>query len=343
MKEWYLMTSQTKSTSLGGYENDAFLDYKDDAFAESLGTELGETIELFNCDLSERKIVRCMIQGNTPDSQLKSVERIGLFVRGTVKSGMYVRFEDCYWLITGYPSYNKVYEKVVMQLCQHKLCWQNDSGQIIERWCNVTSASKYDVGESGNNAIILGSNNYTILVPDDDESYYLDGKRVFIDRNTINPTKTFKLTRSDDVLYNYGITHGGIFGFIADKSELNYETDRQDLGICDYKDTTVSPTKPIINTQMLKATMYGRNNITIGYARKYSVKFKNEINDEVDVLDFVWNIDCDFSDKIEMVNEGSSLKVVVSDKECIGKTFKVQVIRNTEIMTEKTVIIEDTY
>lgn len=343
MKEWYLMTSQTKSTSLGGFENDAFLDYKDDAFVESLGTELGETIELFNCDLSERKIVRCMIQGNTPDSQLKSVERIGLFVRGTVKSGMYARFEDCYWLITGYPSYNKVYEKVVMQLCQHKLCWQNDSGQIIERWCNVTSASKYDVGESGNNAIILGSNNYTILVPDDDESYYLDGKRVFIDRNTINPTKTFKLTRSDDVLYNYGITHGGIFGFIADKSELNYETDRQDLGICDYKDTTVSPTKPIINTQMLKATMYGRNNITIGYARKYSVKFKNEINDEVDVLDFVWNIDCDFSDKIEMVNEGSSLKVVVSDKECIGKTFKVQVIRNTEIMTEKTVIIEDTY
>lgn len=343
MKEWYLMTSQTKSTSLGGFENDAFLDYKDDAFAESLGTELGETIELFNCDLSERKIVRCMIQGNTADSQLKSVERIGLFVRGTVKSGMYVRFEDCYWLITGYPSYNKVYEKVVMQLCQHKLRWQNDSGQIIERWCNVTSASKYDVGESGNNAIILGSNNYTILVPDDDESYYLDGKRVFIDRNTINPTKTFKLTRSDDVLYNYGITHGGIFGFIADKSELNYETDRQDLGICDYKDTTVSPTKPIINTQMLKATMYGRNNITIGYARKYSVKFKNEINDEVDVLDFVWNIDCDFSDKIEMVNEGSSLKVVVSDKECIGKTFKVQVIRNTEIMTEKTVIIEDTY
>lgn len=343
MKEWYLMTSQTKSTSLGGFENDAFLDYKDDAFVESLGTELGETIELFNCDLSERKIVRCMIQGNTPDSQLKSVERIGLFVRGTVKSGMYARFEDCYWLITGYPSYNKVYEKVVMQLCQHKLCWQNDSGQIIERWCNVTSASKYDVGESGNNAIILGSNNYTILVPDDDESYYLDGKRVFIDRNTINPTKTFKLTRSDDVLYNYGITHGGIFGFIADKSELNYETDRQDLGICDYKDTTVSPTKPIINTQMLKATMYGRNNITIGYARKYSVKFKNEINDEVDVLDFVWNIDCDFSDKIEMVNEGSSLKVVVSDKECIGKTFNVQVIRNTEIMTEKTVIIEDTY
>lgn len=343
MKEWYLMTSQTKSTSLGGFENDAFLDYKDNAFAESLDTELGETIELFNYDLSERKIVRCMIQGNTPDSQLKSVERIGLFVRGTVKSGMYVRFEDCYWLITGYPSYNKAYEKVVMQLCQHKLRWQNDSGQIIERWCNVTSASKYDVGESGNNSIILGSNNYTILVSDDDESYYLDGKRVFIDRNTINPTKTFKLTRSDDVLYNYGITHGGIFGFIADKSELNYETDRQDLGICDYKDTTVSPTKPIINTQMLKATMYGRNNITIGYARKYSVKFKNEINDEVDVLDFVWNIDCDFSDKIEMVNEGSSLKVVVSDKECIGKTFKVQVIRNTEIMTEKTVIIEDTY
>lgn len=343
MKEWYLMTSKSKSVSLGGFENDAFLDYKDTSFAESLDTEIGQTVEIFNYDLSERKVVRCIIQGNSPDSQLKSMERAGLFVRNTVKSGMYVKFENIYWLVTGYPSYNGIYEKAIMQLCQHKLRWQNDNGEIIERWCNVTSASKYDVGESGNNAIILASNNYTVLMPDDDESYGLDGKRVFIDKKMDNPIKTFKLTRSDDVLYNFGIEHGGIFGFIADKSELNLETDRPDLGICDYKDTSVSPSKPCVTTQSLKATMYGRNNITIGYSRKYSVKFKNEINDEVDVLDYSWNIDCDFKDSIDVVQDGVSCKVAVTDRNLIGKTFKVQVIRNTEVMTEKTVIIEDTY
>ena len=56
MKEWYLMTPQTKFVSLGGFENDAFLDYRDNAFAESLDTEIGTTIELFNHDLSERVV-----------------------------------------------------------------------------------------------------------------------------------------------------------------------------------------------------------------------------------------------------------------------------------------------
>ena len=343
MKEWYLMTPQTKFVSLGGFENDAFLDYRDNAFAESLDTEIGTTIELFNHDLSERKLVRCIIQGNSPDSQLKSIERIGLFVRGTVKAGMYVKFENCYWLVFGYPSYNGIYEKAVLQLCQCKIRWQNHLGKIIERWVNVTSASKYDIGESSNNAIILASNNYTILMPEDDDTYELDGKRVFIDRNEKNPTKTFKLTRADDVLYRYGESHGGVFGFIADKSELNLEVDRPDLGICDYMDTSVSPTKPIINSQSLKATMFGRNNITIGYPRKYSVKFKNNTGNEIDILDYSWNISCDFKDLIDAVQEGSSLKVSISDKNLIGKTFKVQVIRNSEIMTEKSVVIEDTY
>ena len=50
------MTPQTKFVSLGGFENDAFLDYRDNAFAESLDTEIGTTIELFNHDLSERVV-----------------------------------------------------------------------------------------------------------------------------------------------------------------------------------------------------------------------------------------------------------------------------------------------
>ena len=57
--------------------------------------------------------------------------------------------------------------------------------------------------------IFLTSNNYTILVPQDEETFELDGKRVFIDLNKRNPRIVFKITRDDDVLYNYN-SHGGV-------------------------------------------------------------------------------------------------------------------------------------
>lgn len=43
---------------------------------------------------------------------LKSMERIGLFSIGTVKAGMYVFFENRYWLIDGLPGTQGIYEKL---------------------------------------------------------------------------------------------------------------------------------------------------------------------------------------------------------------------------------------
>ena len=34
MQEWYLMTPETRPNITGGFENDAFLDYKEDAFGK---------------------------------------------------------------------------------------------------------------------------------------------------------------------------------------------------------------------------------------------------------------------------------------------------------------------
>ena len=129
MKEWYLIGRPSMTS--GGYENEVFKDYRDDAISDFLDTELASTVTLYNYDLSESKEIRCIVQGNSADTQLKSMERVGLFIRGTVKAGMYIFFENRYWLIIGYPSHNGVYEKAVMQLCQYKLRWQNTIGEII--------------------------------------------------------------------------------------------------------------------------------------------------------------------------------------------------------------------
>ena len=129
MKDWYLLTPNSRPNEIGGYENDSFLEYKADAFEESLQTDIACTVTLFNSDLSEARQMRCIIQDNTASTQLKSLERTILASIGSLKAGMYILFENRYWLITGYPGNNKIYEKATMVLCQHKLRWQDDTGK----------------------------------------------------------------------------------------------------------------------------------------------------------------------------------------------------------------------
>lgn len=337
MKEWYLIGNNTKPNMLGGFENQSFTDYKDDAFAESLETDIGKTVTLHNYDLSVSTEIRCIIQGNSADTQLKSMERIGLFVRGTVKAGMYIFFENKYWLITGYPSYNGIYEKAVMQLCQYKLRWQNADGEIIERYCNATSSSKYDVGETGNSTIILTSDNLTLLLPNDDESLDLDGKRVFIDKRKVNPTKVYKITRTDSVLYDYGEEHGGILSFIADKTELNTNTDNQELRICDYIDSTTpstpeNPDETTVLTDDVKATISGNKNLKVGYARTYTANFTDAEGNVVDDVDFSWNIVSDF--EVGQTANGNEIELLVEDEEFVDSSFLLQIIVDDMVISE---------
>lgn len=331
MKEWYLIGNNTKPNMIGGYENQAFLDYKDDAFAESLDTDIAKTVILHNYDLSESTEIRCIIQGNSADTQLKSMERVGLFIRGTVKAGMYIFFENRYWLITGYPSYNGIYEKAVMQLCQYKLRWQNASGEIIERWICTSSAAKYDTGEKSNSTIVLSTDNLTLLLPNDDESLDLDGKRVFIDKRKVNPTKVYKITRTDSVLYDFGEEHGGILSFIADKTELNTTTDRQDLRICDYievsedieEDPTTPPENPNEMTD-LRAVIDGKETIRCGVERTYTALFTDTDGNAVENVNFSWNVISDFT--VEQTIDGNEIVLKVDDDSFVDESFILQLL-----------------
>ena len=266
--------------------------------------------------------------------------------------GDYVKWNGQYWLITLMDYDDKTWNRGYMYLCTVLLRWQNSNGDIIERWEYSEDFTKYSTGTYGNNSVTLGENQYGLTLPVDSETKFLKRDIRFpIDFEEVEPPDIYRLSNKKILLTDAtSVNRGGIMTCTLSYDVFNPDTDKKvelDDGrivwICDYKDTSLSPTKPLITSQPLKATMYGRNNITIGYSRKYSVKFKNAIGDEVDVLNHFWNIVCDFADKIEMVQENGSCKITVTDRNLIGKTFKVQVIRNTEVMTEKSVVIEDTY
>ena len=327
MKEWYLNCPSPNITS--GYENDALSEYAQDNFTDVLETTFSDTALLFNYSLSESKEIKCIIQGNIANTQLKSMERTILVPIGTLHSGDYIFFEDEYWIVDGRPGNNKSYEKATLKECQYKLRWQKDDGTIIERWVYLTSSSKYDVGENGNNTIVLTSNNYLITIPNDEDSMTLDGKRVFIDLSDI-PEKVFKITLNNDVLFAHG-SHGGTLNLIADKTEFNKETDNQELRLCDYIDssTPTPPSEPTTpdETEDLSAKISGTTNLRIGVTRTYTATLSDKDSNVVqwDDTKYGWNVASDFDVK-QSVTE-NKISLTVEDEDCIDSSFILQVIK----------------
>lgn len=333
MKNWYLLTPETRPNLTGGFENDSFTDFKDDALYEAFETDLSSTVTLYDSCLNKIKDIKCIVQNNLANTLLKSMERIILAPVGTLKAGMYILYENRYWLITGYPGNNKIYEKATMYLCQYKLKWQKDDGTIVEKWANFTSASKYDVGVFENKTITLASNNFTILIPEDDDGITLDEKRVFIDRNINNMKKVFKITRSDDVLYLYGNEYGGILSFIADRTELNIETDRSDLGICDYiKINNENNENPNKEPTVSEISIIGLDKLKVGFEKTYTVSFQND-----NIKEFSWNIVSGF--KVITKIDGNKIKVLIEDEDLISSSFLLQVIIDNKVVSEKKITI----
>lgn len=320
MQEWYLIGDKTSPNMIGGYENDGFLDCKDDAFAETLETDIAKTVLLYNHDLSESKEIRAIIQGNTANTCLTSMERAILVTIGTLHSGDYIFFEDEYWIVDGRPGNNEIYEKAILKECQYKLRWQKNDGSIVERFANFASSSKYDVGENGNNTIIFSSNNYLIIMPNDKDSMTIEGKRVFIDLSDV-PTKVFKITRNDDVLYNHH-THGGTLNFIADKTELNKEKDNQELRLCDYIDisNTSTPTPPPPSTPDETADLWNMKincqNLEIkptGYPKTLTATLYNtKTGETIPDIVYEWNVQSSISEFISYTVVDNVLKISLS-------------------------------
>ena len=341
MKEWYLMNNH-KPNTVSGYEGDILTDFAQSNFTDVLETAFSDAVLLYNHDLSERKEIRCVIQGNSADTYLKSMERVALFPIGTVKAGMYIFFENRYWLITGYPSSNKSYEKATVKLCQYKVKWQNSDGTIVERWVSTQSSSKYDDGLKDSNTMTLTSDSIMLLLPNDDESLTLDGKRIFIDKKN-PPNKVYLVSRADSVLYDYGEDHGGMFCFITEKTELNESTDRPDLGICDYISLTTPPEeddKTTILSNNIAGTISGNKTLKIGFERTYTANLVDEDGNVVEWSDdFSWNI----ADNIEVISteNGNQIELLVEDEDLIDETFALQVVRTNDglVITEITITV----
>lgn len=262
-----------------------------------------------------------------------------------IKIGEYMHDtkDDTYWLIYNSFNVSDVHYEGKMIQCNYLLKWQLANGEIIERYSNIVSASKYDVGETGNSTLVLSSNNYTILIGYCEEGFELEGKRVFIDMKPTKPTKVFKITRSDDVLYNSG-NMGSLLSFIADKTEFNPNDDNQELRICDYnKNTTPLPPTPSEpnETTDLRCVISGNTNLKNGYRRTYTVAFIDKGGNTVDwkKIKYCWYIVSDFNVGQNLYE--NKIDLFVDNEELIGSSFLLQVFIKNQIVSELNINIQE--
>lgn len=254
-----------------------------------------------------------------------------------IKIGEYLHDtkDDTYWLIYNSFNVNDVHYEGKMIQCNYLLRWQLASGEIVERYSNIVSASKYDVGENGNSTLVLSSNNYTVLIGYCEEGFELEGKRVFIDMKPTKPTKVFKITRSDDVLYNSG-NMGSLLSFIADKVEFNPNADNQELRICDYNSNTPLPPTPSEpnETTDLRCAISGNINLKNGYSRTYTVTFTDKDGNSVDWqnANYQWDVKSDFD--VKQTISDNKITVSVNDENLIGGSFFIQIVIGKTVLSE---------
>ena len=335
-KEWYLLKSPYDQ--LSGYEGDALDDFAQEGFLEVLDSEYAVDVEICNFDLSERTQMRAVVQNNVQDTKLKTLSRAVFLPIGSCSAGMYIFYDDRYWLVTGIVGNNKMYEKAIVHYCNYQLTWIGSKGKIIQRWACVESASQYNNGETGFRLYFVRSDQLLISMPDDPESLLLDsGTRFIIDRrtklyessfddsittNTQCQLAVYDLTRADSVLYDY--QNSGHFEFLATQTEQRpydgyYVIDGKGYWLAEQ------PEKPETTDSELNAIIESDSDIIlIGIEPTiFTAKFYDTDGSEITGLVPNWIIQSDFDDQLDVEYYGNSISISTDYDELSNKTFNL--------------------
>lgn len=236
--------------------------------------------------------------------------------------------EDEYLICTEAFNIDDIHFKGKFTLCNWMLKWQNKDGKILEYPCYDMNSTQYNSGEQYNRNFTVESSQHMLTLPSDENTVELcTPQRFYLDKATVNPM-TYIVTQNDTTSYNYG--KKGLVKVTVFAHPNNHETDRPDLGICDYVDmsagsvnagTTVKEpccraSKAVIeyDTSIIKSG--GDSQVFVG-------KFYDDKENEVTDIVPHWTIVCDFSDKLQVKEFDNCLSIGIDDDSYIDEEFKL--------------------
>lgn len=150
----------------------------------------------------------------------------------TLKHGGIVEYSNGIWLITDVDYETEVYQRGLMQRCNHILRWISKTGELREKWCIVEDGTKYLIGERSEDIMTIGDSRIAVTIGKDDESLELSrGLRFLIDDVDVEHPTVYQITKTNRFFST--TNNEGVFRFILNEVVLTKD-DNEKLRIADY-------------------------------------------------------------------------------------------------------------
>ena len=119
--------------------------------------------------------------------------------------------------------------------------------------------------------------------------------------------------------------------FDAFNKDLDKRVKRDDgseIWIASYITSPTTPSNPDLpdETANLFANIIGNTNLKVGFTRSYLVNFTDKDGAAIADVNFEWNVESDFSDKLGKVVLGDTIKLSLDDDSLIGESFLLSVL-----------------
>lgn len=208
-------------------------------------------------------------------------------------------------------------------LCTWILKWQNKRGDILEYPCYALNATQTGTGEQMTSHLVVATSQYILTLPYDHNTIVLKNpQRFFLDRNPINPT-SYMVTHNDSVMCNFD---KGLVRLTVMECPNNHETDRVDLGICDYFEKEDVKKHNSANDIFVSKSVISYDTLVIksgGSPQTFTANFFDSYGKPVENVEPHWNVISNFSKALKFEEDGNKLTISINNDKYIDEEFKL--------------------
>ena len=236
---------------------------------------------------------------------------------------IYHSVSDSYWICTESFNIDNIHYQGKLYECNWIIKWQDKTGRILTYPCQDQNSTQYNSGETANKQFAIGSAQHMITLPCDENTVLIRSpQRFYLDASKVNPT-SFIVTQNDTTSYKFG--KKGLVKVTLTECVKNNETDRPDLGICDYiepeklrddnsdgvlnRKSVISYTSPVIKSG--------------GDTQVFTGKFYDDEGNEQTSIISKWDIVCDFKEQLKIKEFGNQIAIGIDNDDYIDESIKL--------------------
>ena len=250
----------------------------------------------------------------------------------TFSIGDYVIYKTLTYLITKVNGDDEIYTKGSMEQCNHTLLFQSPTGTILFYPCIDTTTSTMGLDES--NTITTGNAIHTIKLPFDENTVLIDyNRRFFLDDLSVEEPQVYVVSKPNRTEFKYG--NKGLIELTMKQGAYNNQTDRKDLGICDYREPTVTPPTPDpeVLTEIVTITSDAEdNNIKLGLVYTFSAAFTNELGETVTDAIGQYSIDNSYGGLVMLIDNGDDTCTVQINEDAYELSTNEVVLKCEDVL-----------